>query len=107
MLVGIKQLHQGPLVGVFGAMPGAHRPVAAGPPLAGSHSPDVLREHPRHNVGPVILRMLAAVGHQRPETAIIGDVVGPAVEEAEPLLAVARPGHEDPDRWVAADDNAA
>jgi hypothetical protein len=45
----------------------------------------VLREHPRHNVGPVIRRMLAAVGHQRPETAIVGDVVCPAVEEAGPL----------------------
>jgi hypothetical protein len=77
-----------------------------GRPLAGSHSPDVLREHPRHNVGPVIRRMLAAVGHQRPETAIVGDL-GPAVEEAGPLRAVGRPGHEDPDRWVAADEDAA
>jgi hypothetical protein len=37
-----------------------------------------------------------------PRGAVVGDVLGPAVEETE-LLVVQRPGDDDLDRWVMAD----
>ncbi len=56
------------------------------------------RGRPGDDVGPETGRVLTAVAHQPPKAAIVGDVVGPAVEEAGPLFVGQRPGGDDLDR---------